>query len=310
MGRGIDHRLIRTAAAAVMFLCCHGAPAQQRVQFTQYMLNPLVVNPAYAGADEALSLTFIQRSQWLGLENAPTTQALSGHTAFMKKHIGLGVTLINDRIGVHKNFTAVTNYAYHLNVGEKSFLSMGVLAGVNNQRSDYNSLIGYQSPDPKLYNPVIAQTFFDFGAGIYYRSPRVNIGFSAPDILPGRINLNDTLSIRMSAANYFLFSQYNFPLTEDLEAQPSMMVKYLPGLPVSFDMNMNMTYRKVLTFGFSYRKSESVDFLLKGFITEQLQFGYSYDHAIGQIARLSNGSHELMIHYLFRFVQSNAISPR
>ena len=308
----INIRIIHLAIPAVIILCtCFiDAMPQQKVQFTQYMFNPLVINPAYAGADEALSLTLIQRSQWLGLEDAPVTQSLSAHTAFMHKQIGVGVTLVNDKVGVHKNLTAVTNYAYHLQVGEKAHLSMGLLAGLHNQRSDYNSLAGYQSPDPKIYNPLIRHTFFDFGAGIYFRSPRVNIGFSAPEILPGRIHVNDTMSIRMSAANYYLFSQYRFHLNDGLEAQPSFMVKYLPGVPVSFDLNMNMIFRKVLTMGLSYRKSESVDFLLKGLLTPQLQFGYSYDHVIGDVARASNGSHELMVHYLFRYVQSNAISPR
>src|SRR6187402_14633 len=90
--------------------------AQQKVQFTQYMFNGLVINPAYAGADEALSLTFIQRSQWTGVENAPNTQTLSGHTLFKKKQVGLGITLVNDRIGVHQNINALTSYAYHIRV--------------------------------------------------------------------------------------------------------------------------------------------------------------------------------------------------
>jgi type IX secretion system PorP/SprF family membrane protein len=308
----LDHRTLQIAIPAVIWLCLFFSDlsAQQKVQFTQYMFNPLVINPAYAGADEALSVTFVQRSQWLGLDNAPVTQSLSGHTAFMRKHIGVGLTLVNDKIGVHKNLTAVSNYAYHIAVGEKSHLSMGLLAGIHNQRSDYNSLVGYQNADPKLYNPFISHTFFDFGAGLYFRSPRLNIGLSAPEILPGRVNVNDTLSIRMSAANYYFFSQYRFPINEGLEAQPSFLIKYLPGLPVSFDLNMNLIFRKVLTMGISYRKSESIDFLLKGTLTPQLQFGYSYDHVVGDVARVSNGSHELMIHYLFRYVQSNAVSPR
>ena len=100
--------------------------SQQKVQFTQYMFNGLVINPAYAGADEALSMTFIQRSQWAGVDNAPETQTLSAHTLFGKRKIGLGLTLINDKIGVHKTLNALTTYAYHLQVAEKSFLSMGL----------------------------------------------------------------------------------------------------------------------------------------------------------------------------------------
>jgi type IX secretion system PorP/SprF family membrane protein len=305
-------RLKRTMKLSVVLLLLFSvyATAQQKVQFTQYMFNTLVINPAYAGAEEALSLTFIQRKQWTGLERSPSTQTLSGHTLFKKNNIGLGATIINDRIGVHKNLSLLTNYAYHLTVREKSYLSMGLLAGIHNQRSDYSTLTGYQSNDPKLYNPYIAHTFFDFGAGVYYRSRRFHAGLSAPEILPAKISVNDTLSIRLSSVNYFLFTKYSIPVNANLDAEPSVLVKYLPGLPVSFDLNMNMVFRKVLTMGLSYRKSESVDFLFKGQLTPQLQFGYAYDHPIGNISRISNGSHEIMIHYLFRYVESNVSSPR
>src|SRR5688572_28456063 len=96
--------------AVITFLMTSETIAQQKMQFTQYMFNCLVINPAYAGADEALSLTFIQRSQWSGVENAPSTQTLSAHTLFKKKHFGLGLTIVNDRIGVHKNLSVLTNY--------------------------------------------------------------------------------------------------------------------------------------------------------------------------------------------------------
>jgi hypothetical protein len=71
-----------------------------------------------------------------------------------------------------------------------------------------------------------------------------------------------------------------------------------------------MIYRKVLTLGLSYRKNESVDFLFKAQITRQLQIGYAYDHPIGDISLLSNGSHELMAQYVFRFVEKDITAPR
>lgn len=284
--------------------------AQQRVQFTQYMFNGLVLNPAYAGADEALSLTFIQRDQWTAIENAPTTQTLAGHTLFRKKHIGLGLSLVNDKIGVHKNLSAMTQYAYHLKVGAKSYLSMGLQAGIHNSKSDYTSLVSSSNNDPKLYNPLIARTFFDFGMGLYFRNERLHVGFSAPELLPLRIALNDTLSIQLNKVNYFLFSKYRIYVNDNIDAEPSLLLKYLPGVPLSYDCNLNFIFRKVLTMGLSYRKSESVDFLLKGQVTPQLQFGYSYDYPIGQVSRVSNGSHELMVHYLFRYVRKNVASPR
>jgi type IX secretion system PorP/SprF family membrane protein len=283
---------------------------QQRVQFTQYMFNGLVINPAYAGADDALSLTFIQRSQWAGVENAPETQTFSGHTLFGKRRIGVGLTLINDKIGVHQNLNALTTYAYHLQVAEKSVLSMGLQMGINRKQSDYGSLIGGSTYDPRLNDVFISKTFFDFGMGIYFRSPKFHAGFSIPELVPGRLDLNDSVTIRLSKSPYFLFARYTIKATDFIDVQPSIFLKYQSGIPFSFDINANMIYRKVLTLGLSYRRNESIDFLMKAQMTRQLQLGYAYDHPIGDISLLSNGSHELMVNYVFRFVEKGITSPR
>lgn len=283
---------------------------QQKVQFTQYMFNGLVINPAYAGADEALSLTFIQRSQWAGVENAPETQTFSGHTLFGKRHIGVGLTLINDKIGVHKSLNALTTYAYHLQVADRAFLSMGLQVGINRRQSDYGSLIGGATYDPRLNDVSIAKTFLDFGMGFYFRSPKLDAGFSVPELVPGRFELNDTVTIQLSKSPYFFFTKYRIKASDFIDVEPSVFVKYQSGIPLSYDVNANMIYRKVLTLGLSYRKDESIDFLLKAQITRQLQIGYAYDHPIGHISMLSNGSHELMAQYVFRFVEKDITSPR
>jgi type IX secretion system PorP/SprF family membrane protein len=284
--------------------------AQQNIQFTQYMFNGLVINPAYAGADEALSLTFIQRSQWTGIENAPNTQTLTAHTLFKKKQVGLGLILVNDEIGIHKNLNVLSSYAYHLRVGKESYLSMGLQAGIKSIRSDYASLINSSGNDPAIYDALTSRTFFDFGAGLYFRSPRFHAGISAPQLIPQQFSVNDTLSVSLSKANLLAFSKYRFSLDDKIDLEPSMMIKYMNGVPLSFDINLNMIYRKVLTLGLSYRKNESIDFLMKAQATPQLQVGYSYDHPFGTVARVSNGSHELMVQYVFRYVEKNVTSPR
>ena len=284
--------------------------AQQRTQYTQYMFNGLVINPAYAGADEALSVTFVNRNQWIGIDGAPQTQTLVAHTLFKKKQVGVGMTISNDRIGVHKNLNVLTNYAYHLKTGNASFLSFGLQAGLHNRQADYASLFGEGQGDPKLYDAYISHTFFDFGFGLYFRAKRLHIGYSIPELIPEKLKFNDSLTVKLNSLNHFLFSKYTIPLNENLDIEPGLLVKYLYGVPLSFDLNMNFIYRKVLTAGLSYRKSESVDFLFKGQVTPQLQIGYSYDYPVGAVSMLSNASHEVMINYLFKYRQTNTPSPR
>jgi len=303
-----------TATFSLAFLLLMGtAPcaAQQKVQFTQYMFNGLVINPAYAGADEKLSVTIINRNQWSGVEGAPTTQTLSAHTLFRKKQFGLGFLLVNDQIGIHRNVNASTSYAYHIQTGDQSYLSMGLQAGLKSIKSDYASLNASGSTDPYLYNVVTQQMFFDFAAGIYYRSPRLHIGFSVPELIRQQFHVNDTLSVHLNNINFLLFTRYRFTINENFDFEPSVLVKYLKGVPLSLDVNFNWVYRRIITLGASYRKGESLDFLFKGQITPQLQVGYAYDYPMQTVSLITTtGSHELMVQYLFSFFKKNVTSPR
>jgi type IX secretion system PorP/SprF family membrane protein len=293
----------------ISLLYAHDALAQQKTQFTQYMFNGIVINPAYAGADEALSITAVQRSQWTGLSNGPSTETLGAHSLFKKKKIGLGLTIVNDKIGVHSNQSVLSQYAYHLPTSKHSILSFGLQGGIYSLKSNYASLRNSEN-DPLIFDPVLSRTFFDAGAGIYFRSRRFHAGLSAPEIIPKRFFFNDTLSVSLSKANLFLFSKYRFKASKFVELEPSFLIKHLTGVPVSFDVNMNMIYREVLVLGLSYRKNESIDFLLKMQINRQLQIGYSYDHSIGVLQRIANGSHELCVNYVFRDIQQKVVSPR
>lgn len=295
------------ASSLLMFLSC-GADAQQLPQFTQFMYNNLVINPAYAGANEALSLTVLHRSQWTGAEGAPSTQSFSAHALLKKKRVGLGLTVIRDEIGVHKNTNILTNYAYHIKIAEQTFLSMGLQVGLTNLKSDYASL--QSAPlDPKLVNSI-NETMIDFGAGLYLRSPSLNVSLSSPGLASRTISVNDTVSVRFKRANFIGVARYRFDLSESFEMEPGIMVKYFATLPLSYDINLNFIYKEALTAGVSYRKDESIDLLLRFQLTPQLQFGYAYDHPVNYAARLSGASHELMLNYLFRDFKKRAASPR
>ena len=300
---------LKGISICIAMLLAHLCHAQQRVQFTQYMFNNLIINPAYAGADEALSITFINRSQWTGVKNAPQTQTLSVHTLLTNKRMGLGMTLQNDRLGAQKNVNGLLVYSYHIKTGPNSVLSMGLQAGFNNSKRDYASLTG-SANDPQVNSLFISKTTFDFGAGFYFRAKDFRAGLSSPSMITDRINLNDSVRVTLMTRNIFGFLSYVIKIHNDVDMMPSTLIKYTPNLPVGFDINMNFIYRKILTMGLSYRHKESVDFMLKAKVTPLLQFGYAYDHPIGVVNTISNGSHELMVNYLFKPQQKKEYRPR
>jgi len=282
--------------------------AQQSPQFTQFMFNNMVMNPAYAGAEEALSATLLTRSQWTGVDGAPSTQCFSLHTLLRPQRVGLGLSVIRDQIGVHSHTNVRTNYAYHLPVGDDAILSMGLQAGITSLRSDYASLLG-NSSDPQLMS-TLQTTMLGFGAGVYYRTRRWCVGLSVPELMSKNVTLQDSLTVHVKRSNLLAYARYSFALNESIDFEPGVLIKYFAGVPASADVNVNVVYKKVLTGGLSYRSRESVDFLMRFQLTPQLEFGYAYDHPVSLAGRISSASHELMISYLFRNIQRDVASPR
>jgi len=186
---------------------------------------------------------------------------------------------------------------------------MGLQAGFHNSKRDYASLIGSPN-DPQVNNLFISKTTFDFGAGFYFRARDFRAGLSSPSMITEKISLNDSVRVTLASRNIFGFLSYVIKVNDEVDMMPSTLIKYIPNLPVGFDVNMNFIFRKILTMGLSYRHKESVDFMMKAKVTPLLQFGYAYDHPIGVVNRISNGSHELMVNYLFKSQQRKQYRPR
>jgi len=292
-----------------MWIGSHSLLAQQRLQYTQYMYDGSLINPAYVGADEALSMTLIHRDQWTGTDGSPQSQTFSTHALFKQKQLGTGIILHRETIGIHERLNASASFAYHLPTGRTSFLSFGLQAGVFNRQSDYLSVQG-NNIDPLVANGDFEETYFDASFGLYFRSEKFHMGYSATEILPREYNLSDTLSINAKDFGHLLFSKLNLRLSPSIELTPSFLIKYYSDIPLSYDVNLNTTVKEVISFGVSYRREESIDFLLRLNITPQLQIGYAYDNPIGSVAEFARASNELMVRYLFKFKKNNVVSPR
>jgi type IX secretion system PorP/SprF family membrane protein len=300
---------IYTFVLMTILLTHVGVQAQQQTHYTQYMFSGLVINPAYAGTDDALSVTFINRHQWAGIDGAPVTQTFALHGLNKRKNVGLGLLVSNDKIGVHKNLYARSSFAYHLKVAEKSVVSFGLQAGIAHLRSDYGSLISSGSPDPKLSNVRINQLFFDLGAGLYFRSQRLHAGISLPELVNKSASVNDSTNVSLKSANLFGFAKYRIDLTPVWGMQPALLIKHFTNVPISLDVSLTVTYKEILRGGMSYRKDESIAYLFMIRATPQLQLGYSYDNPLAT-SRFKTGSHELMVQYLFLFERSGLKSSR
>lgn len=289
------------------------ANAQNSIQFSQYYSNPLVLNPAYAGADDALSLTLVHRNQWSGVNGAPRTTAFSGHTLFKKEHTGLGFNLILDEINIHSSLSFTGIYSYRIKTGAKSYLSFGLQAGLNHIKSDYASLTGslQNQNDPNIISKNVSESVFQFGTGVYFKSPRLEIGLSAPILHSTSMNgFTPSLTLPGVTPHYFLFSRYKVNLSNHVQLNPGFLLKGKTDWPLSVDLNIDALVNQVLMVGLSYRSFKTLCTIVQIKVLPQMKFGYSYDIPLSDIQQRNFNTHEIMLNYIFQYKDYNIKSPR
>lgn len=287
--------------------------AQQAIQYSQYFSDQLVLNPAYAGADDAMSLTVSHRNQWSGVTGAPSTFTLSGHTLFKNEHTGLGINLLLDEINIHSNTSFSGIYSYRVKTGANSYLSFGLQATINRVKSDYSSLVSslQNTMDPNVGSAHDSESAIRFGTGMYFKNPRLEVGLSAPIIYSSRILGADNPNyIPSITPHYFLYTSYKIDISHHIQLQPGFLLKGKPGWPLSLDINIGALVNKVLLCGLSYRSSETLSTIVQVKILPQMKIGYSYDIPLSNIQRRNFNSHEVMLSYIFQYKDYNVQSPR
>ena len=305
----------RIGCCLILFfiLMNNGLYAQDAIQFSQYFSNQLAINPAYAGADDALSLTMVHRNQWTGVNGAPRTTTLSGHTLFKNENTGIGVSLFVDEINIHSNVSFSGIYSYRIKLGKASYLSMGLQAGINYAKSDYASLTStiFDPNDPGLLFEKQSESAFQFGTGLYFKSSKLEVGISAPVLYSSKSSSSqDSTRITGRSPHYFMLTRYKIQLSHNIQLNPGFLLKSRIGNPLAIDLNLETVINEVLMLGLSYRSFESLCAILQMKILPQMKFGYSYDIPLSTIQRSYFNSHELMLNYVFKYKNYNVKSPR
>ena len=292
--------------------------AQQDPQFTQYMYNMSVINPAYATADEGiLNLGGLYRTQWVGVEGAPKTGTFFAHTPVNNK-VELGISFTNDNIGdiVTENNIYV-DFAYVLPVGVESKLSLGLKGGFTFFDTNFNGFV-LQSGDVSTdiaFNENISKTFPNIGIGAFFFTDHYYLGLSAPNMLSTKHieNENGVKATGVESIHYFLTGGYVFDINENLKLKPAFMAKAVNGAPLALDITANVLINERLEAGLGYRLEDAVSALVNFKVTPQLRIGYAYDYTTSNLSNYSSGSHEIFILFdvdLFGLKSGYDRSPR
>jgi type IX secretion system PorP/SprF family membrane protein len=313
---------------AIAFTCLQTLFAQQRPHYTQYILNNYILNPALSGIENYTDLKLSARDQWVGFQGRPQTFYLSVHAPLGKKdyktsatsfnvpgqnprgsaywenytaseaHHGVGFSIVNDITGNYNVFTANLSYAYHLGISPTLNLAAGFSGGIS--KVNYNRGKSSRPDDPGINanGNIIYKTRPDLNAGLWLYSGDYFIGISAKQIIPQKVAfVNDTLGLKLMP-HLFGTAGYRFLVSEEVNAIPSLLVKYTSGAPTQVDLNVKFQYLDLFWLGGGYRSGNGFAGMFGLNVGNTFNVGYAYDFTTSAVNTASRGTHEVVIGFL------------
>lgn len=310
---------VKQLSLSALFFCLiisdtNKAWAQYEPQFTQYLNNELFINSAYAGSRGYAAAGLLYRDQWVGVEGAPRTATFTFHTPMIREKAGIGLSVMNDRIGVSNHTGVFLNYAYHMKTDDKGTLSFGLQGGLINVQEKLLDVVTIDEGDPEFANNIDNKLMPNFGFGMYYHTDRFYAGASIPRFLENRIDATTVRAVsnkmNMKYWHYYVFSAYVLDVSENIKLKPATMIKIVSGAPIEADINVNALFKETFWIGAGFRTGDAVVFLTQFQVTKQLRIGYSYDYTLTKLQNYSSGTHEFTVGYDFTFDKAKVVTPR
>lgn len=288
--------------------------AQQDAQFTQYMYNTININPAYAGSRGVLSVFGLHRTQWVGLDGAPTTNTFSINTPVNNSNFGLGLSVINDRIGPSDENTISADVSYSIKTSENFKLSFGVKGTANLLNIDFTKVSKYNPYDNLAQFNIDNKFSPNVGAGIYYHSNKTYVGFSVPNFLEtehyNKSSTSPSNTVATERMHYHFIAGHVFDINESIKFKPAILTKLVQGTPLQVDASANFLFNEKFVLGAAYRWDAAAS-LMAGFQVSKSWFiGYGYDMETTKLANYNSGSHEIFLRFELFNNTENIVSPR
>lgn len=278
--------------------------------YSQYWVNGLAINPAYAGSRECFSNIILYRNQWMGFEGAPVTQTLSSHAPFKDEKNAVGLFLFHEEIGVTNYYDIFGNYAFRFQLGNGR-ISLGLRAGATFFQGNYADINA--NPEGEVNDLLLeneSEFFPNAGFGVYYYSENYYVGLSVPKLLSYEIESSQKkMSVSPNNYDFLLTGGYLFELNDKVKLKPSVLFRYRLENTYQIDGSLNFILYDAIWAGFSYRKDDEWVIMAEYQATEQIRAGVAYDIGSGDLAGQHNGSLEVILRYDFRY-KFRATSPR
>ena len=282
--------------------------SQQDSQYTQYMYNTPLVNPAYAGSRETITAFLLHRNQWVGLDGAPVTNNFSINMPVGDSNFGVGLNFVNDEIGPVSENEISADLAYFIQISENYKLSLGLKGTANLFQLDVNKLRIFDPADPQFQN-VDTEFSPNVGAGLYLFSDKTYFGLSVPNFFESYRYNDNNVEITKEKMHFYFIAGHVFTLSPNIDFKPAVLSKIVEGAPLQADVTANFLFFDKLTLGAAYRWDASVSALAGFQISDSWFIGYGYDLETTKLANYNSGSHEIFLRYEF-FNRSRVSAPR
>jgi type IX secretion system PorP/SprF family membrane protein len=289
--------------------------AQQEQMFTHYMYNTLSINPAYAGSREALTVTALGRFQWVGFSGAPISQNLTLHSPIASQNIGLGMSVLNQKIGPTNTTSLFADFAYRMRVSKTARLCFGLKAGFNSFSADLNDLNLENQNDAAFRQNLSSKMLPNIGGGLYFQSTNFYAGISSPGFLQNKFFGSDTAIYANTSGqrrHYYFITGGVIGINPALKFKPTALLKMVEKSTWQLDLTASLLMNDMFSIGAMYRTGDGFGALVGVNINQQFMVGYSFDWSTGvRTGTYNSGSHELMLRYDFIFNKEAKIkSPR
>lgn len=290
--------------------------SQQDSQFTQYMYNTINVNPAYAGSRGVMSIFGLYRTQWVGLDGAPTTATASLNTPISNSNIGLGLSAIKDQIGPSDETSVSADVSYSIPTSESWKLSFGLKATANLLNIDFTKLNIYNPADPRFQNNVDNKFSPNIGAGVYFHSNKTYFGVSVPNFLETKhfdesaVSSSSASFVAKERMHYYVIGGHVFDLSPSIQFKPAFLAKAVQGAPLQVDVSGNFLINEKFTIGAAYRWSAAMSAMVGFQVNQNWFIGYGYDMETTKLENYNSGSHEIFLRYELFNNYERVVSPR
>ncbi len=274
------------------------ANGQQRTLTSTYPFNGLLLNPAYAGSLNILSVIAVHREQWINIDGAPNHQALTAHSSFYDNRVGVGLSAFRDEIGATETYSMYGQYAYKIKT-PIGILAMGLQGGFDRRETDFSKLTIFDQDDPLLTG---ANNRFtpNFGTGLYLANPNMYAGISVPYILENKTFTIEEAAEAFNARQsryYYITGGVIFHMSNLVKLAPSVLIRVQEQNRMSYEFTGNVIFDNIAYVGLSVRNSLEVVFIGQLILNENLRAGYAYDASTNDLGQNTTGSHEILVNY-------------